>query len=53
MLTELVPEWIVQFQHRFLLGINVSCGSNCEKLRLSRTSPLVPPIADIRADIAF
>src|SRR5262245_18017234 len=31
----------------------IQCGSKCEKLRLSRTSPLIPPIADIRADIVF
>ena len=33
------------------LGLNVSFGSDLEKLGLSKTSPLYPRAADIRADL--
>src|SRR5262245_36298594 len=38
---------------RDVSGARVSLGSKCEKLAVSITSPLVPLIADIEADIVF
>jgi hypothetical protein len=38
---------------RSIIGRNVRSGSQREELRLRRTSPLVPLIADIRTDIVF